>query len=98
MKRQNLYSINYDLRGHQRPQKVIIKFQNHPFLRFIFNLKLFKNVNIIKTFFHKIKYDLKDLQRSYKTTFMPNSSWHIHLWTDFDANIMKTQSFLLNYT
>ena len=40
-----------------------------------------------------MKYDLKGHSRSYKTTFMPKSFWHIRLWTDFDmnVNVMKTQ-------
>ena len=48
-------------------------------------LKLFKNVNIMKTqIFDEIKYDLQGHPRSYKTTFMPKPFEHIRLLTDFD--------------
>ena len=57
MKAQIFHKMKYDLRGSQ---KVILNFQNHLFCdkffvkRPIF-LKLFKNVNILKTQIFKIK-------------------------------------------
>ena len=56
-----------------KSQIVILKFQNHLFLRFFvfvlrtIILKLFKNINFMKTqIFHKMKYDLKGHPRTLK--------------------------------
>ena len=38
MKTNIFLKIKYDLRGHKRSYKVILKFKNHPFLRYIFCL------------------------------------------------------------
>ena len=48
------------------------------------------NANIIKMqIFHKMKYDLKGHPRSYKTTFMLKSFFHIRLWTDCEKNLYE---------
>ena len=46
IKSQNFYDMKYDLKGHKRSQKVILKFQNHLFLLNIFCLtpNLFKTL------------------------------------------------------
>ena len=38
MKTQTFHRLKYDLRGHQRSHNVILKLQNHTFLRYIFCL------------------------------------------------------------
>ena len=88
-----------------RGQKSYFKILNHLFLRYIFCLlKLFKNVNFMKTqIFNKIKYDFKDQQRLYKTTYKPNHSGTfvygsilIKIYMNSNTNIPKTQFFSSN--
>ena len=50
-----IYKIKYDLKGHLRPQKVILKIQNNLFIRYIYNIR----------YFDKMKYDLKCHSRSH---------------------------------
>ena len=74
--------MRYDIKGYKRSHKVILKFQNHLFLRYIIRitpdlLKIFKNVIIMKPqIFHSMKYDLKGHPKSYKTLFMQNFLAH----------------------
>ena len=62
----------------------------HLFLQYIICLTL----NLFKTFqecqiFHKMQYDLKGHPRSYKTTFMLKSFFHIRLWTDCEKKLYE---------
>ena len=50
-----IYKIKYDLKGHLRPQNVILKIQNNLFIRYIYDIR----------YFDKMKYDLKRHSRSH---------------------------------
>ena len=97
------YKMKYDLRGHNRSQKVILKFQNHLFLQYFFciNTKSFQSFSRTSTlwrhkFFTKWSKTLKVIQGHIGPLLCQNHS-NTFIYRPFfmkicmNANIMKTQ-------